>query len=342
MTGMESFERYSRHIQLSDIGTKGQKKLALAKVLIIGVGGLGCSAAQHLVASGVGTIGILDYDLVDMSNLNRQILYTQKDVGQRKVEAAKKALLKLNDQVHINMYFEQLTFDRALSLFPEYDIILDGTDNFRTKYAINDACVVVNKPWVYASVYKYQGQLSVSNYKNGPTYRCLYPDINSRNTSCEEVGVLGALPGILGTLQAVEALKIILDIGQVLSGRLLIQDLLTMQQQLISFSRDENQVAIAKNREKVKNKKNGFINTCEKVYLDIREPVETTKNLDQNVIQIPMNQLSNRHMEIPRDVPIHVYCQSGIRSREAIKLLSEKYGFQNLINVNGGIQSLMQ
>ena len=339
---MESFERYSRQIQLSEIGISGQQKLAESKVLIIGMGGLGCSAAQHLVAAGVGTIGILDNDLVDLSNLNRQILYTETDVGQPKVEVARRALCKLNDQVQIKAYFDQLSFDRAMSLFPSYDIIIDGTDNFQTKYMINDACVLTGKPWVYASVYKYQGQLSVFNYNEGPTYRCLYPNISSENISCEEIGVLGALPGILGTLQAVEALKIILEIGQVVSGKLLILDLLTMQEQLISFSRNEIQVELAKNNHNVREDKKLNFGVCGKVYLDIREWVESTINYDRNIIHIPFNQLNKRHVEIPRDVPIHVFCQSGIQSREAIRLLSENHGFQNLINVNGGIQSLLQ
>lgn len=340
--GMEPFERYRRQIQLSEIGMKGQQKLAQASVLIIGVGGLGCSAAQHLVASGVGTIGMMDYDLVDISNLNRQILYTELDAGKQKVEVAKQALLKLNDKVRINSYFEQLTYETAITHFQDYDIIIDGTDNFLTKYMINDACVSTGKPWVYASVYKYQGQLSVFNYRKGPTYRCLYPNMSSGNINCEEIGVLGALPGILGTFQAVETLKIILQIGQVLSGKLLILDLLTMQEQLIAFSRKEDQVEQAKKHQTAKIKNNGSINTCNKVYLDIRELTESTISNGHNVIHIPLNQLNNRHVEIPRDVPIHVLCQSGIRSREAIRLLSEKYGFQNLINVKGGIQSILK
>ena len=339
---MNPFERYSRQIQLSEIGITGQEKLTRAKVLIIGVGGLGCSAAQHLVASGVGIIGLLDYDLVDLTNLNRQILYTEEDVGKRKVEVARQALLKLNDQVQINTYFEQLTFDRAISLSRDYDIIIDGTDNFQTKYMINDACVISNTPWVYASLYKYQGQLSVFNYQEGPSYRCLYPEISSKNISCEEIGVLGALPGILGTLQAVEVIKIVLQIGEVLSGKLLILDLLTMQKQLISFTRNEDQIINGKNREKSKDKNNEYFNTCSKVYLDIRDLADASISQDKNVIHIPLKQLNDRHIEIPRDRPIHVYCQSGIRSQEAIRLLSEKFGFQNLVNVNGGIQSLVQ
>jgi len=337
---MDLFERYSRQIQLSEIGITGQEKLARAKVLIIGVGGLGCSAAQHLVASGVGTIGLLDYDLVDRSNLNRQILYTGTDVGKRKVEVAQQALHQLNEQVNINTYFEQLTFDRAMSLFTEYDIIVDGTDNFQTKYLINDACVILDTPWIYASLYKYQGQLSVFNYQEGPSYRCLYPEINAKNISCEEIGVLGVLPGILGTLQATEVLKIILQIGEVLSGKLLLLDVLTMQKQRISFSRNEDQVNIAKNREQAKETIDGSFNTCDKIFLDIRDLVDASISQDKNVIHIPLKQLNHRHSEIPRDKPIHVYCQSGIRSREAIEWLSEQYGFQNLINVNGGIQSI--
>ncbi len=337
---MNSFERYSRQIQLSEIGIKGQQKLAQAKVLIVGVGGLGCSVAQHLVAVGVGIIGLLDHDLVDISNLNRQILFTESDVGKQKVEVAKEALVKMNDQVQIHAFHEQLSFEKALDLFPGYDIIIDGTDNFQTKYLINDASVLTNKPWVYASIYKYQGQLSVFNYENGPTYRCLYPKINSGNISCEEIGVLGVLPAILGTMQASEAIKIILQIGQVLSGKLFILDLLTWGEQQIIFSRSESQVRIAKCRKKNEHKGNRSFNASSMVYLDIREMMDKSIDPDKKVLHIPLNQLDNRHIEIPRDVPVHVYCQSGTRSRKAIEQLSEKYGFQNLINVNGGIQSL--
>ncbi len=337
---MDSFERYSRQIQLSEIGINGQLKLAQAKVLVIGVGGLGCSVAQYLVASGVGIIGLLDHDLVDISNLNRQILFTESDVGRGKVDVAKDALLKMNDQVQIHAYHEQLSFENGLDLFPDYDIIIDGTDNFQTKYLINDACVLTDKPWVYASIYKYQGQLSVFNYENGPTYRCLYPKINSGNISCEEIGVLGVLPAILGTMQASEAIKIILQIGQVLSGKLFIVDLLTWQEQKITFSRNENQVRLARSREKVKVKNTGSYKACSEVYLDIREMMDRSIDPYKKVLHIPMAQLDKRHIEIPRDVPVHVFCQSGTRSRKAIEQLSEKYGFQNLKNVNGGIQSI--
>ncbi len=337
---MDPFERYSRQIQLSEIGNTGQQKLAKAKVLIVGVGGLGCSVAQHLVASGIGIIGLLDHDLIDVSNLNRQILFTESDVGKEKVVVAKEALIIMNDQVQIHTYHEQLSFEKALVLFPEYDIIIDGTDNFQTKYLINDVCVLTNKPWVYASIYKYQGQLSVFNYENGPTYRCLYPKINNKNISCEEIGVLGVLPALLGTMQASETIKIILQIGKVLSGKLFILDLLTWQEQQITFSRSESQILVAKSREKVEYKNNGSFKACSEVYLDIRERVDTTIDHDKKVLHIPMAQLDKRHVEIPRNIPVHVYCQSGTRSRKAIEQLSEKYGFQNLVNVNGGIQSL--
>jgi adenylyltransferase/sulfurtransferase len=339
---MDSFERYSRQIQLPEIGNAGQQKLAQAKVLIVGVGGLGCSVAQNLVASGVGIIGLLDYDLVDISNLNRQILFTESDAGKQKVEVAKEALIKMNDQVQIRSYQEQLILENALDLFPDYDIIIDGTDNFQTKYLINDACILTNKPWIYASIYKYQGQLSVFNYNNGPTYRCLYPKINSSNISCEEIGVLGVLPVILGTMQASETIKIILQIGQVLSGKLFILDLLTWEEQQISFSRSESQVREAQNRKNLTHKKNGSYNACDGIYLDIRELSGVSIDPDKKVIHIPLNQLDIRHLEIPRDVPVHVYCQSGIRSRQVIEQLSSKYGFENLINVDGGIQTLIK
>ena len=327
---------------LPEIGVSGQEKLIRSKVLIVGAGGLGCSTAQYLAAAGVGTIGLMDYDKVDISNLNRQILYTEKDVGKAKVHIAKKALHKLNNQVEIIPFNEQLIYENANSIFKAFDLIIDGTDNFQTKYIINDASVGANKPWIYASIYKYQGQLSVFNYQGGPTYRCLYPNVNTRNISCEETGVLGVVPALLGTMQAVESIKVILGIGQVLTGKLKVIDLLTMREQLISFSRNEEQVRIAQKQPKNQETYDPDYTACNKVYLDVRDPVEVTAFNKENVLHIPMAELKERHVEIPREVPIHVICHSGARSRDAIKLLSEKYGFQNLINVNGGIQSLLK
>jgi molybdopterin/thiamine biosynthesis adenylyltransferase/rhodanese-related sulfurtransferase len=335
-------KRYSRHLLLPEIGIEGQKKLRAARVLIVGVGGLGCPVAQYLVAAGVGTLGLLDYDRVDISNLHRQILFTETDVDKPKAEAAKAALQKLNQEVEIYTYVDKLTQENAITLFKNYDLVIDGTDNFQAKYLINDACVLTSKAWVYASIYKFQGQLSVFNYKNGPTYRCLFPKVPTQNHSCEETGVLGILPGVLGTLQAAEAMKVILGLGTILSGKLKIVDTLTMQDQLISFVRNEKQVKVIKDRGLMVEAVHCELQDKNKFYLDVREPFEEPTPVAAHLLRIPLNLLNDRYREIPQDQEVYVFCQSGIRSEKAIQLLSEEYGFKNLINVKGGIQTILK
>jgi sulfur-carrier protein adenylyltransferase/sulfurtransferase len=342
MLATEQINRYDRQIKLPGIGTDGQERLSSAKVLIVGVGGLGCPAAQYLVAAGTGTVGLMDYDQVDISNLHRQILFTEADIGKPKAEAAANALQKLNREVEITTYAEWLDRDNALSLFENYDLIIDGTDNFQTKYLINDACVLVNRPWVYASIYKFQGQLSVFNYQNGPTYRCLFPKSPSHNINCEETGVLGVLPGILGTLQATEAMKIILQLGTTLSGKLKIVDTLTMQDQIISFERDDEQINRVKDRGLALEAINCELQNNDLCFLDVREPFEQPNPVSKKILNIPLGQLGNRYHEIPKDQVVQVYCQTGIRSEKAVEFLSREYGFTNLLNVKGGIQSILK
>lgn len=335
-------EKYSRQIKLSEVGSAGQEKLSNAKVLIVGMGGLGCPAAQYLAAAGVGTLGLMDHDSVNLSNLQRQILYGESDVGKPKVEIAKLALQKLNSEINLISIPERLDENNTLSLFEEYDLILDGSDNFQTKYLINDAAVLTNKPWIYASIYKYQGQLSVFNYEDGPTYRCLFPTTTNQNVSCEEVGVIGVLPGVLGTLQATEAIKMILKTGSVISGKLKIIDLLTHQDQLINFQRNEEQVEMVKNRGLKPEIIECELASADKLYLDVREPYEEPRPQNSNIISIPLNQLKDRYQEIPKDRQVHVFCQHGIRSKNAIEYLQEKHGFTNLVNVDDGIQSILK
>ena len=212
--------QYSRHLILNEIGEIGQKKLKASKVLVIGAGGLGCPILQYLTAAGVGTIGIVDFDTVDKTNLQRQILYTHKDIGAFKAEVAANRLAELNPFVNFKIYVEKLTNKNASNLFSSYDIVVDGSDNFPTRYLINDAAVLANKPVVFGSIYKFEGQVTVFNYQNGPTYRCLFPNPPQPSTvpNCSEIGVLGVLPGIIGSIQANEVIKIICEIGQVLSG----------------------------------------------------------------------------------------------------------------------------
>ena len=236
--------RYSRHILLDKIGLEGQEKLKGAKVLVIGAGGLGCPVLQYLTAAGVGTIGIIDFDIVDETNLQRQILFTVNDVGVNKAEAAENRLRQLNPYVRFNIYPERLTTKNALNLFSEYDIIVDGTDNFSTRYLVNDACVITGKPLVYGAIYKFEGQVAVFNFNGGPSYRCLFPEPPKSGSvpNCSEVGVIGVLPGLIGTQQANEVIKLILEIGEPLSGKLLTYNSLDNSFFTLKVNRSEEQI----------------------------------------------------------------------------------------------------
>jgi len=335
------FDRFSRQIKLAELGEEGQHKLSHAKVLIVGVGGLGCPAAQYLVASGVGKIGLMDADKVDISNLHRQILFSENDIGKWKVEVAREVLKKQNSDVEFECYKENLHLNNALEIISEYDLVIDGTDNFQAKYLINDSCILANKPWVYSSIYKFEGQVSVFNYQGGPSYRCLFPKMSSKDISCEETGVLGTLPGVLGVMQASEALKMILGIGKVLSGKLKIMDLLLMNDQTIRIPRNEDEFQKVLNRDLSMEEIYCTLKKPKAFYLDVREPDESPQVREAKVINIPLLELSNRVNEIPRDKKVHVFCQSGIRSEKALRFLQENFGFKNLINVPGGIQTLL-
>ena len=237
-------QRYNRHVLLPEIGLTGQQKLLAAKILVIGAGGLGCPLLQYLVAGGVGHIGIVDHDKVEKSNLMRQVLFGTTSLGENKAKAAKERLYDLNSDVAIEAFPFQLTCKNALTLFENYDIIVDGTDNFNTRYMVNDACVLTNKPLVSGSLYKFEGQLSVFNYKDGPTYRCAYPEApkDHYRLSCSELGVIGILPGIIGNLMANEVFKMILGIGEVLSGKILHYSTLTGKMQQIGISKRPEEI----------------------------------------------------------------------------------------------------
>lgn len=242
--------RYDKQIALPEVGEVGQRKLAEANVLVIGAGGLGCPALQFLAASGIGTIGIVDGDVVNETNLHRQVLYTKSDVGKPKVEIAAERSFQLNPEVKINTYSEFLTAKNATDIVANYDLIVDATDNFAARYRINDICVKLDKPFVYGAIHRFEGQISVFNYKGGPTYRCLFPEYPTEKQipNCNETGVLGVLPGIVGTHQATEVLKMILGIGEVLSGKLMTLNLLTNSSQIFELSRSEKQVQKAKEK----------------------------------------------------------------------------------------------
>lgn len=335
-------QQYTRHLILEEIGLEGQLKLKRAKVLVIGAGGLGCPILQYLSAAGVGSIGIIDNDVVEQSNLQRQILYTHQDIGKNKAESAFKRLQLLNPYIEFDVYKTRLTKDNALDLFEKYDIVIDGTDNFPTKYLINDAAVLVKKPVVFGSIYKFEGQVSVFNYKNGPTYRCLYPTPSKPSDvpNCSDIGVLGVLPGIIGALQANEVLKIICQIGDVLSEKLLTYNLLTMQQTLFNFKKnDALQIkALANDYEFACGlSKDNLVITLSALenqvgkynLLDVREDSER-KLYNIGGQHIPLGELANRVHEINKDKDIVVYCKSGVRSKRAIEILKEK-GLENTL-----------
>ena len=347
--------RYARHIALDEVGESGQQKLLNAKVLVIGAGGLGCPALQYLAAAGVGSIGIGDGDTVDESNLQRQILYTNSDVGRLKVEAAKERLNALNPNVSIAIYPENLKAENALAIIQDYDFVIDGTDNFAARYRVNDACVKLNKPFVYGAIHKFEGQVSVFNFNDGPTYRCLFPENpqQSQIPNCEEVGVIGVLPGVIGTLQATEVIKLILGIGEPLSSKLKLINLLTNSEQIISFSRNEEQVSkameidlsqsytdesCAYGERILPNELMGWLEQNRSVnILDVREAHETPKLNHPSVISIPLGQIPSRTVEIPTNQPLVVVCQHGIRSQSAIEFL-KNHSFPNkLINLEGGM-----
>lgn len=346
MLNSEERNQYKRHLTLDAIGEAGQEKLKAAKVLVVGAGGLGCPVLQYLTAAGVGTIGIIDHDVVDQTNLQRQILYTQADIGQSKVSCAIKKLEALNPFIVFKGYTERLSTENAIELFKHYDIIVDGTDNFSTRYLINDAAVLSRKPVVFGSIFKFEGQVSVYNFQSGPTYRCLFPKPNSVALNCEEAGVLGVLPGIIGTFQANEVIKIICGIGNVLSGKLLIFDALSMSQHIVGYEKTEqaqitslSETAIYCNSafnfeeltfEDYLNKKDEFF------VLDVRTGSER-KQFHLESHHIPLSELEQRFKEINTTKPILVYCQSGKRSAQAIQLLKTQQLANTLYNLKDGL-----
>jgi adenylyltransferase/sulfurtransferase len=333
--------RYDRQIKLDEVGYSGQEKLRKASVLIVGVGGLGCPAAQYLAGAGVGKIGLMDHDKVSITNLHRQVLYDESDVGKPKARVAREKLQRLNGKIELMAIEEALSIENAERLFSQYDLIVDGTDNFETKYLINDACILTGKAWVYASIYKNEGQLSVFSYQDGPSYRCLFPKTTLQDVSCEATGVLGVTPAILGILQAAEVLKIILEAGNVFSGKLKLMNILYGTEQVLNIHKKPEEI------EKIKNA--GIIPVsliCEmkdtgKIYLDVREDFEQPKVNSEKVIHIPLGKLKERFEEIPDKVEVNVFCQSGKRSKKAVEMLQNDFGFYNLKNVEGGIEKII-
>lgn len=331
-------DRYNRHIILSEIGQAGQDKISNAKVLVIGAGGLGCPILQYLTAAGVGTIGIIDFDTVDISNLQRQVLFGSSSLGINKAMAAKTRLKDLNDSISIIAYPEQLNHQNAISLFNQYDIMVDGSDNFETRYLVNDACIITNKPLVFGAIYKFEGQVSVFNYNNGPSYRCLFPNPPEKDAvpNCSDIGVLGVLPGIIGSMQANEVLKIILGIGNVLSGKLLCYNALTSHTSTLKVKKNESAFQSVLKEQNNFNRKHINLNCDFEIlevsisdiileeniqFIDVREADEEPKIEDLEVTPIPLSQLENNLDKINSDIKKAIFCQSGIRSKRAVEIL---------------------
>ncbi|MNK92467.1 putative adenylyltransferase/sulfurtransferase MoeZ [compost metagenome] len=350
---MKDSTRYNRQIILPEIGENGQHKLSKAKVLIIGAGGLGAAVLPYLAAAGVGEIGIVDDDVIEVSNLQRQVIYKTSAVGKCKVDEAKAMVAELNPFVKVNAIAEKLSGKNAISLFENYDIIVDATDNLSIKYLINDACLVTNKPMVYGSIFRFQGQVSVFNYQNGPTYRCLYPDESSQFLNCEDAGVIGISVGIIGMLQANEVMKMILEIGEVLSGKILVYSILNNEQQKYDFEKNtafemnetifEDKYKVIENQveeiaaEVILNE----IDNDEVLFLDVRNEEELPKLNFKNRIQIPLMKLENQIEKLNPNQTIYIYCQSGIRSKIAAELLQKK-NFTNVKSIAGGALALSQ
>lgn len=362
----EELARYNRHIIIPEFGLESQRKLKAAKVLVVGSGGLGSPVLLYLAAAGVGTLGIIDFDVVDDSNLQRQILFGVESIGVPKVEAARERLLALNPHINIQLYNEQLTSKNALEIIREYDVVADGTDNFPTRYLVNDACILTGKPNVYASIFQFEGQVSVFNYRNaigeaGPNYRDLYPTPPPPGLvpSCAEGGVLGVLPGIIGSMQASEVIKVITGVGETLSGRFFIFDALNFETRTFKISRREDNPISGKNptiKELIDYEQFCGMKTVEKpikeitvkdLYdwqvrgekfqlIDVREPHEyDIVNLGGELI--PLATVSANADRIDTDKKVVLHCKVGGRSAKAVRELEEKYGFDNLYNLKGGI-----
>jgi len=361
----EEILRYSRHLILPDVAMEGQLKLKAAKVLCVGAGGLGSPLALYLAAAGVGTIGLVDFDVVDLTNLQRQVLYTTTDVGRPKLEVAKERLQAMNPHIEIRTYETRLTRDNALDILADYDIVVDGTDNFATRYLVNDACVLLGKPNVYGSIFRFEGQASVFYAKEGPCYRCLYPEPPPPGLvpSCAEGGVLGVLPGVVGTIQAMETIKLILGKGEPLIGRLLLFNALKMQFRELKLRKNPNcpvcgerpiirelidydefcgvrgvEEAPAEVVEEITpTELKRRLDAGENIFLlDVREPVEWQICRLDGAVLMPMNTVPARMHELDSAKEMVVYCRSGKRSAQIVAFLKAA-GFRKVKNLRGGI-----
>ena len=364
----EEILRYSRHLLIPEVGLEGQRKLKNSSALVIGTGGLGSPVALYLAAAGVGRIGLVDYDVVDSSNLQRQVIHGTSTIGKLKVESARNKLLDLNPDIQIDIYNEPFTSENAIRIAKDYDVLIDGTDNFPTRYLTNDVCVFLGKPNIYGSIFRFDGQLSVFYAKEGPCYRCLFPEPPPPGLvpSCAEGGVLGVLPGTIGTLQATEALKVLLGIGEPMIGKLLLYNALDMSFDFVKLKKNPNcrvcgpnadikelidyeefcgvpghdheegsagaglDITAPELAERVK------INHLK--LLDVREPHELQISALPNAVNIPLGQLASRLAELNSADDMVVFCKGGTRSARALELLSSA-GFKKVKNLKGGINA---
>ena len=360
----QQYERYRRHLSLAGFGLEGQERLLASRILLIGAGGLGCPAAQYLVAAGVGALGVIDDDVVDLSNLQRQVLYGVDDVGRPKADVAAERLRALNPEVEVVPYRLRLSAENALEIFDGYDLVIDGTDNFPTRYLSNDACVLLGKPNVYGSIFRFEGQASVFDATRGPCYRCLFPEPPPPGSvpSCAEGGVLGVLPGIVATIQATEAIKCITGVGEPLVGRLLLYDALEMSFREFRVRKDPacpicgDDPTIARLIDyegfcgitevapvpmiSASDLSERLRSGSEALVLDVREANEVEKASIPGSQWIALGELSDRlgELEAFKDRPIVVHCHLGGRSADATRLLMDR-GFENVKNLDGGIDA---
>lgn len=363
----EEYARYARHLSLPEVGVQGQQRLKSASILLVGAGGLGSPLAMYLAAAGIGRLGLVDFDVVDASNLQRQVIHGTKDIGRPKIVSAAESIADINPHVQVERFEEPFTSERALTIAEPYELVIDGTDNFPTRYLVNDVCVLQRKPNCYGSIFRFEGQASVFGHQGGPCYRCLYPEPPPPGAvpSCAEGGVLGVLPGIIGMIQAIEAIKIILGVGETLSGRLVLFDALEMRFREMRVKRDPQcpvcgdaptitapidyhqfcGVTPAKGSEEPEAQSPWDIEPQELkrrldvaadfILLDVRQSHEyEICNLNGQLI--PLDELADRHGELSRQSEIVVHCKMGVRSAKAVQLLREQ-GFEKVFNLRGGI-----
>lgn len=354
--------RYSRHLIMPEVGLAGQVKLKEASVLLVGAGGLGSPAALYLAAAGIGRLGIVDFDTVDFTNLQRQIIHTSDDVGESKLASALSKVKAINPNVEVVAHETRLTSENALEVIKSYDVVVDGTDNFPTRYLVNDACVLLKKPNAYGSIFRFEGQASVFCHEDGPCYRCLFPEPPPPGTvpSCAEGGVLGVLPGVIGTIQATEAIKLILGKGETLRGRLLLYDALNMRFREVNIKRDpecpvcgddpivtklidyESFCGVTAQQFEHELEPEELKATIDTVVLiDVREPHEYEINRIPGAVLVPLGDLPSRVNEFDRSKPIVVHCLSGSRSAQACEFLRAA-GFVDVKNLMGGIRAWIE